>query len=110
MARFGTTFIISLVILVMLCSSGCLVYTESENATVTCYRFDRFLGRCYPTCAAEWDCEYWYDSLDYDSQILLDDCADCLYVNRGRCADCVVGGDYCLDILGDYLGFSCTWW
>jgi hypothetical protein len=90
--------------------SACIVVdSEPDNAIITCDSFDDYLYQCYPTCAATWDCVYYYDTLDRSTQSLLDDCADCLYSNRFSCSDCVVGSESCYYLLEYYLGVECVW-
>lgn len=120
MTYFRQIAIIGTMALASLGVSGCLLFEVevddtpvthivTEDACVTCDRFDDYLASCDPTCAADWDCTYYYDGLDYDTQILLDDCADCLFAERGVCNDCVVGAAYCTDLLTTYLGITCSW-
>ena len=101
--------------------SGCLLfevevedippvtYTVEDDACITCDRFDDYLASCDPSCAADWDCVWYYDRLDYDTQLLLDDCADCLAAESWSCNDCIVGAAYCTDLLTTYLGMNCAW-
>lgn len=121
MTYFRQIAIISTLALASLGISGCLLFevevddpppvthTVSDDACVTCDRYDEYLASCDPTCAPDFDCVYFYDDLDYDTQILLDDCADCLFAERDICNDCVVGAAYCSDLLETYLGISCSW-
>jgi hypothetical protein len=88
-------------------TSGCVVV--ADDATVTCDSFDAYLASCYPSCAADWDCVYYYDGLDKYTQDLLDQCSDCLYDNSYSCADCTVGGSYCMDLLASYVGMECVY-
>ncbi len=90
-------------------ASGCVAFSVEDDATATCNGFDSFLATCYPSCAADWDCVYYYDGLDYNTQILLDECSDCLYANAGTCTDCIAGSEYCMDLLSAYLGMSCVY-
>ena len=91
-------------------ATGCIFLDGggSDNASLTCNGFDSYLADCYPSCAATWDCEYYYDDLDFDTQAWLDDCSDCLAYS-GTCADCSAGGYSCYQLLTDYLGISCDW-
>lgn len=81
----------------------------TDDAAITCDAFDSYLFDCYPSCAVTWDCEYFYDILDFDTQLLLDDCADCLVSVSFSCSDCSAGGASCHALLSSYLGISCTW-
>lgn len=88
-------------------TTGCIVV--ADDAMATCDRFDSYLATCYPSCAADWDCVYYYDGLDAYTQDLLDQCSDCLYENSYSCADCISGGSYCMDLLSSYLGMACVY-
>ncbi len=88
--------------------SGCV-----DDATVTCTHLDNFIAECAdPTCGVTWDCEDMYDTYDYETQLDLDACADCLQANldEGTCADCTApdrGIGSCINFLSDLLGVAC---
>ena len=98
----------TLATLALLCctaAAGCII---EDDASITCNRFDRFLENCYYDCWTDWYCVDYYDSLDFDTQLWLDECADCLYSSRISCSySCFAGGYNCEVLLADYLGLTC---
>jgi len=92
----------------MLTAAGCV----DDPAAATCDDFDYYLANCYVACSTGWDCEYWYDSVDYDTQLDLDDCSICLAdeADYGTCYDCTApGGGSCQYLLESVLGITCAW-
>jgi hypothetical protein len=82
------------------------------DPTVTCNQFDDFNQLCTGNCAPTWDCDAAYASLDYDTQVDLDVCSDCLVDNvaNGVCADCsdpTVGIESCQAFMEQLLGLDC---
>lgn len=94
----------------MLSASGC---PHSDDAIITCDNFDYFLATCYPECVITWDCEYNYDSLPVENQLILDDCSDCLAIEADTlsCGDCTYYRDgyehSCFAFMTDTLGLAC---
>jgi len=78
----------------------------ATDADVTCERFDAYLLSCSWFCVqTTWDCPVWYESLTLSAQLLLDDCADCLYDYSDSCTECYTDtNERCSDLLADYLG------
>jgi hypothetical protein len=78
----------------------------TTDAELTCDKFDSYLLSCSWFCVATtWDCTAWYNSQALSVQLLLDDCADCLYDYSDSCAECYTEyNERCSDVLADYLG------
>ncbi len=110
MKRLLTISMVGVFVLGAFGAAGCVV--ENDPAEATCDDFDYYLSICYVGCGTTWDCEYAYDSVDYSTQLDLDDCSICLAeeADYGTCYDCQYGGGYsCQLLLEDVLGLACAW-
>jgi len=104
-------FAMSSLLLVLGMLSSCIIEDrQPPDRTITCGHFAEFQHACTSTCTVSWSCESHYSSLDFETQIALDDCSDCLAANAagGVCADC--SDQYegsCRAFIEDLLGVDC---
>ena len=114
--HFARPWLLAALLVAAWCGTGCEPASGPDDGEITCANLDDFLYFCNPACVTSWHCEELYWDLPTRTQILLDDCSDCLSDNLDRqiCADCEVpDGPYvwsCADILADELGIGCRWW
>ncbi len=108
MKRILTVMMMGALLLGVLRGVAC----DTDPAAESCRAFEDYLATCTLGCGSGWDCEPYYDALDYETQLVLDDCSVCVAqkADEGICGDCETDdGSSCQGLMESDLHVTCTW-